>query len=142
MKNIFIIIVFIFSININAQSKIENDELFARYKKEYIKQSENRQVASEFDAKSQAFHEKMNSDKKRGFYKSKNKGKWLKKNISKTGFQNLEEAEYAYAEVRRLEDELRNRGKVVKELYEELLKKYDREVIFEAVKNNVWVDIK
>lgn len=142
MKSIFIIIVFIFSININAQSKIENDELFQNYKREYIKLSENRQVASDFDVKSQAFHEKMNSDKKRGFYKSKSKEKWLKKNFSKTGFQNLEAAEYAYTEMKRLEGELSNRGSAVKKLYEELLKKYDREVIFEAVRNNVWVDIK
>lgn len=126
------------SMSINAQNKIENDELFIKYKEEYKKNLIDNQIAQQLEMKSQAFYKKIKTDVKRDFYKSKSKEKWLKKNISKTGFRTLQEAEYAYIELKRIQEENDSKTSVTLELYNELLNKYNREDIYQAVKDYIW----
>lgn len=138
MKNILSLIVLVLSLNLNAQNKIETDELFIKYKQEYEKNMDNRHLFKELEVKSQIFYEKIKLDVNRDFYKSKNKEKWLKKNFSRTGFQTIEEVEYAYIELKKLREEAEIRTRVILPIYNELLKKYNRDEIYQAVKDYIW----
>lgn len=143
MKEIILYVaVLMLSFSINAQtSTIENDPLFDQYAKAY-KTSSQSGNGKNYETAFINFYNKFNSNKEyTKFEKSNNKERWLEKNFSKIKFQTSAEALNAYQEIERLKSLLEKDSNEVIALYNELLKKYDREVIYSTVKAKVWSEL-
>jgi len=142
MKKIIYITVLMLSFSINAQtSTIKNDALFDQYVKAYKTASQSGN-GKNYETALQNFYAKFNNNKEFiKFEKNNNKERWLGKNFSKINFQTSEDALSTYREIEKLKDLLEMESNEVISLYNELLKKYDREVIYSTMKTQVWSNL-
>lgn len=140
MKNIIYLLFLIVSTNVFAQSEIVNDELYLKYEKEYLKylvetDSNELQILDQSDI---SFYRMFNDVKDiKKFRKSKDQEKWLQKNINKTKFANVNEAQKTYSDLVVLKEKLHNRGALSLDLLDQLLKKYEPELIWETLKTRI-----
>lgn len=141
MKNIIYLIFLIVSTSGFAQSStIVNDELFLKYEKEYLKYLNNRdnQELQKLDKAEGAFY-LMFKDQKgiKSFKKNKDQIKWLGKNLSKTNFSSVSEAQTSYADLYSMKQKQIEQGRSSSELLDELVKKYDPALIWKTLKSRL-----
>lgn len=139
MKNILGAVLCIFSMNIYSQTtSIETDPLYLQFEKEYANLSASNNLVKDADAKTSDFNSKLGNDKNREkFYKNKDKGRWLTKNISKTSFSSVDEALKDLDKVSKLQNELALSRSEVDRLRGELIKKYNSELIWTTLKTRL-----
>ena len=140
MKNIIYILFLIVSTNVFAQSEIVNDELFLKYEKEYLRyiNSRDAQELQKLDKAEGAFY-LMFKDQKglKSFKKNKDQIKWLGKNLSKTNFSSVSEAQTAYSDLFSMKQQQIEKGRASSELLDELVKKYDPTLIWKTLKSRL-----
>lgn len=139
MKNILGAVLCIFSMNIYSQTtSIETDPLYLQFEKEYEKISINNTLVKDIDMKISDFNYKLGDDKTRvKFYKNKDKERWLTKNISKTSFSSVEQALQDLDKIAKLQDQLAMLGSEAGKLREELLKKYNSDLVWKTLKSRL-----
>lgn len=139
MKNILGAVLCIFSMNIYSQTtSIETDPLYLQFEKEYEKVSINNTLVKDIDMKISDFNYKLGDDKTRvKFYKNKDKERWLTKNISKTSFPSVEQALQDLDKIAKLQDQLAMLGSEAGKLREELLKKYNSDLVWKTLKSRL-----
>lgn len=139
MKNILGAVLCIFSMNIYSQTtSIETDPLYLQFEKEYEKVSINNTLVKDIDMKISDFNYKLGDDKTRvKFYKNKDKERWLTKNISKTSFSSVEQALQDLDKIAKLQDQLAMLGSEAGKLREELLKKYNSDLVWKTLKSRL-----
>ncbi len=137
MKKFIYIIILMASVNIYAQNAIETDELFLKYEQEYLKASSS-EDGRNYELANKNFNSKFNDYKQRNkFQKSKDKERWLSKNVSKTEFGSVDESLQAYKNMIELSTLIRDRNNNIQEIRNELLKKYDATLIWETLQTRV-----
>jgi len=140
MKNIIYILFLIVSTNVFAQSEIVNDELFLKYEKEYLRyvNSRDAQELQKLDKAEGAFY-LMFKDQKglKSFKKNKDQIKWLGKNLSKTNFSSVSEAQTSYSDLFSMKQQQMEKGRASSELLDELVKKYDPALIWKTLKSRL-----
>ena len=137
MKHILYIILLIFSSSVFAQSSIVTDELYLKYEKAYTNYHNSRdfQEYQKLDKMDGDFYKSFNNAKALNSYrKSKDPLKWLQKNLSKTTFSNIDEAHKLYNDILAIRQKLESEAMVHIELFNQLLKKYDSEIIWNTLK--------
>lgn len=139
MKNIIYLIFLIISTSGFAQSStIVNDNLFLKYEQEYLKYLNNRdnQELQKLDKAENSFYSMFKDQKSvKSFKKSKDQIKWLGKNLSKTNFSSVSEAQTTYTDLYNMKQKQIEQGRVYSELLDELVKKYDPALIWETLKS-------
>ncbi|UUV22251.1 hypothetical protein [Paenimyroides aestuarii] len=136
MKNIICIIFLIVSANGFAQSGIANDQLFLKYEAAYLTYLNNTdaQVLKKLDDDESTFYKMFISPKAiKSFKKQKNQSKWLEKNLSKTHYKSVMEAQEAYNGIVTAKNKMNDDSKIFTELLDELLKKYDSKLIWKTL---------
>lgn len=141
MKNIIYLIFLVISTSGFAQtSTIVNDELFLKYEKEYLNylvETDPKELQI-LDQAEISFYKMFNDVKDiKKFRKSKDQEKWLQKHITKTKFANVNEAQKTYSDLVVLKEKLHNRGALSLDLLDQLLKKYEPELIWETLKTRI-----
>ena len=98
IKNIICLALLMISANAFSQSKsIANDELYLKYEKAYVNYtSEVAPILHDLDNITRDFYNRMEGKTLENFYKSKDKVKWLNRNIKKTTFKDVNEALFLY----------------------------------------------
>lgn len=140
MKNIIFCLLFVFSTNAFCQdTNIKNDELFLQYVTEYVKYTKNRTSSEKQEQALISFNSKLGNNHKilKSFEKAEDKNLWLKKNYKKTMFKDLNEAQTIYSKHLEIQFQSDNEAKELMRLNDELLKKYDSLVIWEALKEKI-----
>ncbi|WCM41131.1 hypothetical protein MG290_09190 [Flavobacterium sp. CBA20B-1] len=136
MKNIIYIIFLIVSANGFAQSGIANDQLFLKYEAAYLTYLNNidSQELKKLDEDESTFYKMFISPKAiKSFKKQKDQSKWLQKNLSKTHYKSVLEAQEAYNNIVTVRNKANDESKMFTELLEELLKKYDSKLIWKTL---------
>lgn len=141
MKNIIYLIFLIISTCGFAQSSaIVNDDLFLKYEQEYLKylNSRDNQELQKLDNAEASFY-LMFKDQKgiKSFKKNKDQIKWLGKNLSKTNFSSVSEAQISYTDLYNMKQKQIEQGRASSELLDELVKKYDPALIWETLKSRL-----
>lgn len=141
MKNIIYLIFLIISTCGFAQSSaIVNDDLFLKYEQEYLKylNSRDNQELQKLDNAEASFY-LMFKDQKgiKSFKKNKDQIKWLGKNLSKTNFSSVSEAQISYTDLYNMKQKQIEQGRASSELLDELVKKYDPALIWENLKSRL-----
>ena len=137
MKNLIYIFLLIASTNLYAQGGIENDELFLKYEQEYMNML-NASHGAVYEQAATTFYAKFNSDKEKAkFFKTTDKDRWLTKNVSKTKFSSASEAVSAYTTLVNAKTALDNSSKTVEDLRNELIKKYDADLLWKTLKARI-----
>lgn len=135
MKNIIYIIILIASSNIYAQNGIENDELFLKYEQEYFNKSKLVDIEN-YEFANKDFYSKFNDHKEKDkFRNTKDKERWLNKNLKKTQFKSENEAIESYNKIVSSKEVIDGFNNDIKEIRNELLKKYDVNLIWETLQN-------
>lgn len=140
MKNIIYLLFLMISANVFAQSNIVNDELFLKYETEYLKflKSRSAQDLLSLDNAEGSFYKKFKDAKAlKSFKKNKDQAKWLQKNLSKTNFASVNEAQTSYADLISLKNKFEEDGKLSLQLLDELVKKYDPALIWSTLKSRL-----
>lgn len=140
MKNIIFCLLFVFSTSAFCQdTNIKNDELFLQYVTEYVKYTKNRTSSEKLEQVLNSFNSKLGGNQKvlKSFEKAEDKNLWLKKNYRKTMFKDLNEAQTIYSKHLEIQFQSDNEVKELMRLNDELLKKYDSLVIWEALKEKI-----
>ena len=137
MKNFIYAIILIASSSIYAQTSIENDALFLKYEQEYLKMSTSN-LGVQHEQANKEFNSSFNSSKETNkFAKSKDKESWLTKNYKKTTFSSATEAVNAYNNMVNAKAALDKQTNEVQEIRNELLKKYDVNLIWETLQTRI-----
>ena len=137
MKNLIYSIILIASSSIYAQGGIENDALFLKYEQEYLKMGTSN-LGLEYEQANQDFYSKFTDYKERNkFGKSKDKEKWLDRNYKKTAFSSAKEALGSYNNLLKATEAVDKMSNNVQEIRNELLKKYDVNLIWETLQNRI-----
>jgi len=137
MKNLIYSIILIASSNIYAQSGIENDALFLKYEQAYLNMSTSSSVA-DYEKANQNFYSNFTDHKERSkFNKSKDKSNWLNKNYKKTGFSSATEAIGSYNNMVNAKASIDKVSNDVQEIRNELLKKYDVNLVWETLQTRI-----
>ena len=140
MKNIIFCLLFVFSTSAFCQdSNIKNDKLFLQYVNEYLNYNNIRSSSEELEHALNDFNSKLGNNHKtlKSFEKAENKNLWLKKNYRKTMFKDLNEAQTIYTKYLEIQFQFDNDAKELMRLNNELLKKYDSLVIWQALKEKL-----
>jgi glucosamine 6-phosphate synthetase-like amidotransferase/phosphosugar isomerase protein len=140
MKNIIFCLLFVFSTSAFCQdANIKNDELFLQYVTEYVNYSKNRSPSEKLEQALISFNSKLGNNHKtlKSFEKAEDKNLWLKKNYRKTMFKDLNEAQTIYTKYLEIQFQFDNEAKELMRLNNELLKKYDSLVIWQALKEKL-----
>ena len=137
MKNLIYSIILIASSSIYAQSGIENDALFLKYEQEYLKMGTSN-LGRDYEQANQDFYSKFTDHKERNkFSKSNDKEKWLNKNYKKTAFSSSTEAVNSYTAMVNAQEAINKVSNDVQEIRNELLKKYDVNLIWDTLQNRI-----
>lgn len=137
MRNLIYVFFLIVSSNIFAQSSIEQDELFLKYEQEYLNSSR-AQLGVNYEKAINNFYSKFIDYKSRDkFEKAKDKERWLSKNISKTTFSSENDASETYKNLVNSKNALDNSIKIVQDIRNELLKKYDEKLIWDILQARI-----
>lgn len=138
IKNIIYLLLLVVSNNVYSQSSIIYDELYLKYEKEYFKylKSMDIQELQKIDEAEGAFY-KMFKDGKalKSFDKNKDQIKWLEKNLSKTKFLTVKDAQTSYFDLFRMKQKQIEQVRVFSELLGELVKKYEPALIWNTLKS-------
>jgi len=137
MRNFIYIFFLIVSSSIFAQTNIEQDELFLKYEQEYLNSSR-AQLGVNYERAINNFQSRFIDFKSRDkFEKAKDKERWLSKNISKTTFGSENEASEVYKNLVNSKNALDNNSKIVQDIRNELLKKYDEKLIWDVLQTRI-----
>lgn len=137
MKNFIYIIFLIASSSIYAQNTIESDALFLKYEQEYLKLGSSTS-GPEYELANKNFYSKFTDNKvKNKFEKTKDKQRWLEKNYKKTEFGSIAEAVSSYNDMLSLQDSINKVSNDIQEIRNELLKKYDVNLIWETLQTRI-----
>ena len=137
MKNLIYSIILIASTNIYAQSGIESDALFLKYEKAYLEMGSSN-LGRDYELANKNFYTNFTDYKERNkFIKSNDKEKWLNKNYKKTAFTSATEAVSSYNNMLSAKEALDKRSNGIQEIRNELLKKYDVNLIWETLQNRI-----
>lgn len=141
MKSIIYLIFLVISASGFAQSStIVNDELFLKYEKEYLNYLNNIDSSElqTLDKAEASFYNMFNDVKDIAkFIKNKNQENWLQRNVSKTKYTDVSEAQKAYSDLMVLKQKLHNEGALSRDLLDQLVKKYEPELIWETLKSRI-----
>ena len=139
MKNIICFILFVATSTVYSQNSIAEDNLYLQYEAAYIKFSTDVSPSiSNLDKIANEFYSKLTDEKALiAFNKSKDKVKWLNKNIKKTSFLDAQEAIFLYSSMKDLEGYHDEQGKELRRLLSELKKKYNGVIIWETLKSRL-----
>jgi len=140
MKNIFYILLLICSTNVFAQSGIVTDELFLKYEKAYTEYVNSRKATNfqNLDKMESDFYKSFKDIKAlKSFQKSKKPAQWLEKNISKLTYSTVAEAVKSYNDISDIKEQNLADAKVHTDLLDQLLKKYDKQIIWDALKSRL-----
>lgn len=137
MKNLIYSIILIASTNIYAQSGIESDALFLKYEKAYLEMGSSN-LGRDYELANKNFYTNFTDYKERNkFIKSNDKEKWLNKNYKKTAFNSATEAVGSYNSMLSAKEALDKRSNGIQEIRNELLKKYDVNLIWDTLQNRI-----
>ncbi|SFN20523.1 hypothetical protein SAMN05421741_102101 [Paenimyroides ummariense] len=137
MKNLIYSIILIASSNIYAQSGIESDALFLKYEKAYLEMGSSN-LGRDYEQANQNFYSNFTDHKERNkFSKSKDKEKWLNKNYKKTSFVSSTEAVNSYTSMVNAQEAIDKMSNDIQAVRNELLKKYDVNLIWTTLQNRI-----
>lgn len=139
MKNIICFILFVATSTMYSQNSIAEDNLYLQYEAAYIKFVEDvSQSTVNLDKAINEFYSKLTNEKALiAFNKSKDKVKWLEKNVKKTSFLDAQEAVFLYTSIKELEEYHTEKGKELTRLQNELKTKYSNEIIYKTLKSRL-----
>lgn len=141
MKNINIFIfslVLYVSCTLNTHGQIVQDKVYLDYEAAYIKYGNDvSPIIHELDVLSRDFNQKFDTKNYSKFLKSKDKEKWLTKNITKTNFLDINEALFMYNTLQEYQNFKLEKSTQLNVLYEALVSKYDKDVVFETLKERL-----
>ncbi len=138
MKNLIYIIVLIASTNIYAQSSIVTDELYLKYEKANLDVIKNPTNGHNYELAITTFYSNFTDYKERiKFDKSKDKENWLNKNYKKTAFKSADEGVAVYNNLLKSKEAIDGVRNNIQEIQNELLKKYDANLISETLRNRL-----
>lgn len=122
----------------SQNSSILSDELYLKYEAAYVDYvGKTAPTLNNLDRTTMEFTSKFDDKATVSFNKSKDKIKWLKKNINKTSFENAEQAVSLYSTIKNFEDFQEESGRELTVALDELLKKYDRDAVYQALKSRL-----
>ncbi len=138
MRNFIYILVLIVSTNLYAQSGIENDEMFLKYEQEYLKSIYSSTAGPDYERSKKYFYDSFKDHRDRSkFTKTKDKERWLNKNYSKLNLNSATEALNLYNALINSKAIIDSKNKVVEDTRNELLKKYDVNLVWETLQNRI-----
>lgn len=138
MKNLIYIFLLIASTNLYAQGGIENDEMYLKYEQEYLKSIYSSTVGPDYERAKKYFYDSFKDYRDRSkFEKAKEKERWLIKNYSKLNVKDSTEALSLYNTFIESKELLDNNNKFVGGIRNELLKKYDVNLIWETLQTRI-----
>ena len=138
MKSFIYIVILMCTSNIFAQSSsIENDALFLKYEKEYLNPDIPKCIDN-YEMSIRNFYGGFKEARNmRKFDKSKDKSRWLSRNLSKTNFKNAEDALQKYHQFLEATEDRDSLNKRIQDTRNELLKKYDEVLIWETLQRRI-----
>ena len=137
MKNLIYSLILIASSSIYAQSGIESDAQFLKYEQAYLKMSSSND-GENYEIAAHDFYSKFTDYKERSkFSKSNDKEKWLNKNYKKTAFGSAAEAINSYTTMVNAQEAINKSSNDLQEIRNELLKKYDVNLIWDTLQNRI-----
>ena len=137
MRNFIYILVLIVSTNLYAQSGIENDELFLKYEQAYLNMNSQNEFNNYEQATKNFYTSFVNYKDRSKFTKTKDKERWLNKNYSKLKLNSATEALNLYNALINSKAIIDSKNKVVEDTRNELLKKYDVNLVWETLQNRI-----
>ncbi|SRR5690606_3576648 len=137
MRNFIYILVLIVSTNLYAQSGIENDELFLKYEQAYLNMNSQNEFNNYEQATKNFYTSFVNYKDRSKFTKTKDKERWLNKNYSKLNLNSATEALNLYNALINSKAIIDSKNKVVEDTRNELLKKYDVNLVWETLQNRI-----
>ncbi len=137
MRNFIYILVLIVSTNLYAQSGIENDELFLKYEQAYLNMNSQNEINNYEQATKNFYTSFVNYKDRSKFTKTKDKERWLNKNYSKLNLNSATEALNLYNALINSKAIIDSKNKVVEDTRNELLKKYDVNLVWETLQNRI-----
>ncbi|RRA91095.1 hypothetical protein [Paenimyroides viscosum] len=137
MRNFIYILVLIVSTNLYAQSGIENDELFLKYEQAYLNMNSQNEFNNYEQAIKNFYTSFVNYKDRSKFTKTKDKERWLNKNYSKLNLNSATEALNLYNALINSKAIIDSKNKVVEDTRNELLKKYDVNLVWETLQNRI-----
>lgn len=142
MENIktFICVIFfaVASVGYSQNSSILSDELYLKYEAAYTDYSnKTAKTVKELDNATVEFYKKFTDKTIQSFNKSKDKMKWFKKNVDKTSFENEQQAIALYTSIKSYEDLIANTGKELNIMLQELIVKYDKDLIYQTLRTRL-----
>lgn len=137
MRNFIYIILLIASSSIYAQTGIENDALYLKYEQEYLNLGTSK-LGVTYEYANRDFYSQFQDYKVlHKFRGTKNKEKWLTKNFDKTNFKSADQALTAYNHLLDSKDALDKSIENMQQIRNELLKKYNENLIWETLQNRI-----
>ena len=137
MRNFIYILVLIVSTNLYAQSGIENDELFLKYEQAYLNMNSQNEFNNYEQATKNFYTSFVNYKDRSKFTKTKDKERWLNKNYSKLNLNSATEALNLYNALINSKAIIDSKNNVVEDTRNELLKKYDVNLVWETLQNRI-----
>lgn len=134
MKHLIIAVFLVCTTNIYSQN-IESDPLFLKYENEYHNGALKKLDFNLYEGNLSAFAKSFKDAKAiMNFNKSKDKNRWMQKNLDKTNFSNIGEAMALYNSIIDFEAKQKEASVEITQLNNELEKKYSGKEIFAALK--------
>jgi len=128
---------FVYEIQAQSQS-IKSDPVFIQYENAYIKYVQDvNPILNELDILTRDFYGKFDHKQLNNFNKSGDKNKWLSKNWSKLKFDDLNQATFMYDSILRYKNFQNERSQLLTQYLNELLLKYDRNTIYNTLKDRI-----
>lgn len=142
MKNIICLLFLVVTAAMHSQqnSTLLNDPLYLKYEATYISNETNSKNINleNLDEISLEFYSNITDAKSlEGFSKSKDKEKWLTKNLKKTTFNSSEEAISLYKKIESIKAKEEEINREMREMMSELKKKYDGKLIFYTLRERL-----
>ena len=134
MKHLIIAVLLVFTTNLYSQN-IESDPLFLKYENEYHNGALKKLDFNLYEKNLGAFDKSFKDAKASvSFNKSKDKQRWIEKNLDRTSFSSINEAKALYNSITDFEVKHREASVEIAKLNTELEKKYSGKEIFAALK--------
>ena len=112
--------------------------MYLKYEKAYVNYtSEVAPILHDLDNITRDFYNRMEGKTLENFYKSKDKVKWLNRNIKKTTFKDVNEALFLYDSIEQYKSFQDEKSKELNNLLDQLLSKYDRDTIYFTLKDRL-----
>lgn len=137
MKKIIVILTFVFANSIYSQN-IETDSLFLEFENEFLNGEATKLDLDTYDKDLSVFYTAfVDSKASISFGKSKDKKRWLEKNLNKTTFTSLVEATTLYNKIEDFSVKYENASLRLNSLRTELEKKYNGKEVFYTIKKRL-----